>query len=80
MNWLNTSARWPPPITSASCSTSASILAARQVARGASSTSAGVQAELAQQRERPQDREPVARPRRRSGRVPSAARAAGGVW
>ena len=59
VNWLNTSARCPPATTSASCSSSASIFGCR-ARRGSSVDQAGMQAELAEQGQRPQDREPVA--------------------
>ena len=59
MNWLKTSARWPPPITSPSCSTSARELRAGNVVV-ALVDEARIDAELAQERDRAQDREPVA--------------------
>ena len=77
VNWLKTSARWPPSAMSRSCSASTSSFARRQVCRAPASTSAGCSAELAQQGQRPQDREPVPVACRRAARAPSAARAAG---
>ena len=59
MNWLKTSARWPPPMTSPQLFGQGVDLAARKV-EVLAVDKAGVQAQLAQQGERAQDGEPVA--------------------
>ena len=59
MNWLNTSARCPPPITSSELLDERVELRARD-AVGSLVDEARMEAELAQQRDRAQDREAVA--------------------